>query len=139
MKRSKLRPKPSPQQRATVGGKPTMKLEMTQAKVCNATGRQRGLKGKKIKFKSGKRKSVCDDGKRTTAALTFFCCVAYDDLSPSFAGLLHRQCRAEPLLMLPQALAFFEAVLLHYFVGHRTAMKGGKKVCGFVNCYSLYY
>lgn len=56
-----------------------------------------------------------------TNALTFFCSVTYDDLSTSFACLLHRQGRTEALLVLPQALAFFEAVLLHDLMGHRTS------------------
>lgn len=61
-----------------------------------------------------------------TNALTFFCSVTYDDLSTSFACLLHRQRRTEALLVLPQALAFFEAVLLHDLMGHRTS-EGQKK------------
>lgn len=52
--------------------------------------------------------------------LTFLCSVAYDDLPASFAGLLHRECCAEALLVLPQTLAFFETVLLHDLVGHCT-------------------
>lgn len=55
-----------------------------------------------------------------TNALTFLCGVTYDDLSASFACLLHRQRRTEALLVLPQALAFFEAILLHDLMGHRT-------------------
>lgn len=58
---------------------------------------------------------------RNTTALTFLRSVAYDDLSASFAGLLHRERSAEALLVLSQALAFFEAVLLHDLVGHRTS------------------
>lgn len=54
-------------------------------------------------------------------ALTFLCSIADDDLSASFAGLLHRECRAQALLVLSEALAFFEAVLLHDLVGHCTS------------------
>lgn len=56
--------------------------------------------------------------KSTKVALTFFCCVTYDDLSTSLAGLFHGQRRAEALLMLPEALAFFEAIFLHNLMGH---------------------
>lgn len=67
---------------------------------------------------------LCTTGTDTTA-LTFLCSVTYDDLSASFAGLLHRERCAEALLVLPQALAFFETVLLHDLVGHRTTAWGG--------------
>lgn len=60
--------------------------------------------------------------KNTKVVLTFFCSISYDNLSTSLAGLLHRQRRAEALLVLPQALAFFEAVLLHDLMGHRTSV-----------------
>lgn len=56
------------------------------------------------------------------AGLTFLCSVAYDDLSASLAGLLHRQRCAEALLMFPQALAFFESILLHDLMRHRTSV-----------------
>lgn len=52
------------------------------------------------------------------AGLTFLGGVPDDDLPASFAGLLHGQRRAEALLVLPQALAFLEAVLLHDLMGH---------------------
>lgn len=55
------------------------------------------------------------------ARLTFFRSVTDDDLSASFAGLLHRQGGAQALLVLPQALAFLEAILLHDLVGHRAS------------------
>lgn len=73
-----------------------------------------------------------------TTALTFLRSVAYDDLSASFAGLLHRERCAEALLVLSQTLAFFETVLLHDLVGHRTSAwgAGGKKRAR--NWYTLY-
>lgn len=54
----------------------------------------------------------------SAAPLTFFRSVADDDLSASLAGLLHRQGGAQALLVLPQALAFSKAILLHDLVGH---------------------
>ncbi|KAF3859419.1 hypothetical protein F7725_021818 [Dissostichus mawsoni] len=50
--------------------------------------------------------------------------VSDDDLSSSLARLLHRQRRAEALLVLPQALALFESILLHDLMGHRTSVGG---------------
>lgn len=50
---------------------------------------------------------------------TFLCGVAHNDLASSLAGLLHRQCGAQPLLVLAETLAFPEAVLLHDFMCYR--------------------
>lgn len=61
-----------------------------------------------------------------TTVLTFLCSIAYDDLSTSFARLLHWERRTESLLVFPQALAFFEAVFLHNLMGHRTSAWGKK-------------
>jgi len=71
----------------------------------------------------------------TQVVRTFLRGVADDDLPASLAGLLHRQRRAEALLVLPQALAFFEAVLLHDLMGHRTSVGGG----GFVVILKLFF
>lgn len=50
---------------------------------------------------------------------TFLGGVAHDDLAAPLAGLLHRQRCAQALLMLPETLAFPEAVLLHDFMCYR--------------------
>lgn len=58
----------------------------------------------------------CRPAGRACRGRTFLGGVAHDDLASPLAGLLHRQRRAQPLLVLPEALAFPEAVLLHDFM-----------------------
>ena len=50
---------------------------------------------------------------------TFLGGITHDDLAAPLAGLLHRQRCAQALLMLPETLAFPEAVLLHDFMCYR--------------------
>lgn len=58
---------------------------------------------------------------------TFLCGIAHNDLASSLACLLHGQCCAQPLLVLPQTLAFPEAVLLHDFMCYCATGKKEKR------------
>ena len=59
---------------------------------------------------------------------TFLGGIAHDDLAAPLAGLLHRQRCTQTLLMLPETLAFPEAVLLHDFMCYRAPHVGEEGV-----------
>lgn len=61
-----------------------------------------------------------------TLRLALLCCITHNDLATTLAGLLHRQCSTQPLLVFPQSLTFPEAILLHDLMSHGPTAREGK-------------